>query len=81
MLVVDLTHKFELGVWKAFFSHLICILYATGPSGCLVLELDKRYVFLFVPIEKNIKQETPDSARFQLLVSIQSGNFPIVPLK
>ena len=29
----------------------------------------ERYVFPFVPIEKNIKQETPDSARFQLLIS------------
>ena len=81
MLVVDLMHEFELGVWKAVFSHLIRILYAAGPSGCLVSELDKRYVFPFVPIEKNVKQETPDSARFQLLVLIQSGNFPIMPLK
>ena len=81
MLVVDFMHEFELGVWKVVFSHLICVLYAAGPSGCLVLELDKRYVFLFVPIEKNIKQETPDSARFQLLISIQSGNFAITPLK
>lgn len=81
MLVVDFMREFELGVWKVVFSHLICVLYAAGPSGCLVLELDKRYVFLFVPIEKNIKQETPDSARFQPLIPIQSGNFSIMPLK
>ena len=81
ILVVDFMHEFELGVWKVVFSHLICVLYAAGPSGCLVLELDKRYVFLFVPIEKDIKQETPDSARFQPLISIQSGNFSIMPLK
>ena len=81
MLVVDFMHEFELGVWKVVFSHLICVLYAAGPSGCLVLELDKRYVFFFVPIEKNIKQETPDSARFQPLIPIQSGNFSIMPLK
>ena len=30
MLVVDLMHEFELGVWKVVFSHLICVLYATG---------------------------------------------------
>ena len=72
MLIVDLMHEFELGVWKVVFSHLIHILYATGPAGCLVLELDKRYVFPFVPIEKNIKPETPDSTRFQLSVSTQS---------
>ena len=26
MLVVDLLHEFELGVWKAIFIHLLCIL-------------------------------------------------------
>ncbi|KIM67436.1 hypothetical protein SCLCIDRAFT_46324, partial [Scleroderma citrinum Foug A] len=29
MLVVDLMHEFELGIWKALFTHLICILNAT----------------------------------------------------
>ena len=46
MLVVDLMHEFELGVWKAVFMHLIHILYAAGPSASLVSELDKRYIFL-----------------------------------
>jgi hypothetical protein len=44
MLVVDLLHEFELGVWKAVFSHLIRILYAAGASGRLVGELDRRFV-------------------------------------
>jgi hypothetical protein len=44
MLVVDLLHEFELGVWKAVFLHLIRILYAAGASGCLVAELDRRFV-------------------------------------
>jgi hypothetical protein len=44
MLVVDLMHEFELGVWKAVFSHLVSILYAAGASGRLVVELDRRYV-------------------------------------
>ena len=43
MLVVDFMHEFELGVWKALFMHLICILYAVTPSGRLVGVLDKRY--------------------------------------
>lgn len=43
MLVVDLMHEFELGVWKAVFTHLIRILYAAAPAGRLVAELDKRY--------------------------------------
>jgi hypothetical protein len=32
-------HKVELGVWKALFTHLICILDAMALLG----ELDKRY--------------------------------------
>jgi hypothetical protein len=42
MLVVDLMHEFELGVWKAVFTHLIRLLYAAGPGGRLVAELDRR---------------------------------------
>ena len=30
MLIVDLLHEFELGVWKAVLTHLIRILYAKG---------------------------------------------------
>lgn len=44
MLVVDLLHEFELGVWKALFTHLIRILYAAAPDGRLVAELDRRCV-------------------------------------
>ena len=40
MLVVDLLHEFELGMWKAVFTHLICILYAVAPNGNLVSELN-----------------------------------------
>jgi hypothetical protein len=43
MLVVDLLHEFELGVWKALFTHLIRVLYA-APGSSLVAELDRRYV-------------------------------------
>lgn len=35
MLVVDMMHKFELGVWKALFTHLLRVLYAaSGPCWC-----------------------------------------------
>jgi hypothetical protein len=44
MLVVDLLHEFELGVFKALFTHLIRILYAAAPDGSLVAELDRRYI-------------------------------------
>jgi hypothetical protein len=30
MLVVDLLHEFELGVWKAILTHLLRILNARG---------------------------------------------------
>lgn len=42
MLVVDIMHEFELGTWKAVFSHLIRVLYAISPSGNLVAQLDER---------------------------------------
>ena len=41
MLVVDLLHEFELGVWKAVFIHLMRILYAAG--GTAVQDLNYRY--------------------------------------
>ncbi|KIK19172.1 hypothetical protein PISMIDRAFT_38048, partial [Pisolithus microcarpus 441] len=41
MLVVDLLHEFELGVWKAIFSHLLRILDSLNESQ--LHELDQRY--------------------------------------
>ena len=62
MLVVDLMHEFELGVWKAIFTHLIRLLYVAGPGGWLVTELDRRYNN-FTPVKK-----TPDEIiRFRLV--------------
>lgn len=43
MLVVDLLHEFELGVWKSLFTHLIRLLHAAGRgSNDFVVELDRR---------------------------------------
>ncbi len=43
MLVVDLLHEFELGVWKSLFTHLVRLLYVAGKgSEMLVAELDSR---------------------------------------
>ncbi len=43
MLVVDLLHEFEIGVWKSLFFHLIRLLYAAGDgTDTLVVELDQR---------------------------------------
>jgi hypothetical protein len=38
MLVVDLLHEFELGVWKAIFIHLLQIL--DSLKGDVLSELD-----------------------------------------
>ncbi|KAF9461194.1 hypothetical protein BDZ94DRAFT_826153 [Collybia nuda] len=43
ILVVDLLHEFELGVWKMLFKHLIRLLYAEDPRGDLVAEINSRY--------------------------------------
>ena len=40
MLVVDLMHEVELGVWKAVFIHLLCIL--DCQNAALKHELDRR---------------------------------------
>jgi hypothetical protein len=41
MVVVDLMHEFELGVWKAIFLHLLRIVYAHGGAAAIA-ELDHR---------------------------------------
>jgi hypothetical protein len=43
MFVPDLLHEFELGVWKAIFTHLMRVLYGAG--GDLIQTLNWRYVF------------------------------------
>lgn len=42
MFVPDLLHEFELGVWKATFSHLLRILYAA--AGDTIQTLNTRWV-------------------------------------
>ena len=38
VLVVDLLHEFKLGIWKAIFIHLLCIL--DSLSGDVLSEPD-----------------------------------------
>ena len=48
MLVVDILHEFELGVWKSLFTQLIRLLYAAGKgSETLVAQLDSRFVVYY----------------------------------
>ncbi len=44
MFVPDLLHEFELGVWKAVFTHLLRIVYACGENKIQTLNL--RYVII-----------------------------------
>ncbi|KAF8238211.1 hypothetical protein L208DRAFT_1243389, partial [Tricholoma matsutake] len=37
LFVPDLLHKFELGIWKAVFTHLMHLLYACGGDGIHML--------------------------------------------
>jgi hypothetical protein len=46
MLLVDLMHEFELGVWRALFIHLLRMLDAA--NNTLIQELDRRFVDLSV---------------------------------
>ncbi|KAG1820998.1 uncharacterized protein BJ212DRAFT_1478103 [Suillus subaureus] len=41
VLMVNLLHEFEIGVWKSLFIHLLCIILAHDKS--LIHKLDKRY--------------------------------------
>lgn len=43
MLVVDLLHEYELGIWKSLFAHLVRILESV--DGNAVEELNARYAF------------------------------------
>ena len=39
-------HEFELGVWKAVFTHLLRLLYAQGGNG--IIKLNERYFKLVI---------------------------------
>jgi hypothetical protein len=48
LLTVDLLHEFELGVWKALFTHILRII--TAYSAKSLHELDKRYdTMIYLP--------------------------------
>jgi hypothetical protein len=70
MLVVDLLHEFELGVWKALFTHLIRILHAAAPQGGLVASLDRRYVDCTVSYQGLISSVT---TRFRAMPTFGSS--------
>jgi hypothetical protein len=75
LFVPDLLHEFELGVWKATFTHLIRILYARG--GDMIQALNIRYVVQFESLTTITNQL--DIAKFQLLAGIRFENSLIMP--
>jgi hypothetical protein len=71
MMVVDLLHEFELGVWKALLTHLIRILHVVSERpGTLTDILNSRYV---QRKHRKLYSHCPDSVRFLRLVGLQSG--------
>ncbi len=77
MLVVDLLHEFELGVWKSLFIHLIRLLYAAGKgSDRLIMELNARFVYAIILSCFYAISLFPDIARSQHLVLVPFASFP-----
>ncbi|KAI6096854.1 hypothetical protein F5141DRAFT_1190943 [Pisolithus sp. B1] len=50
LLLIDLLHKFKLGVWKAIFTHLIHILYAASGQGIQELNKSPHRVIMLFPL-------------------------------
>jgi len=79
MLVVDLMHEFELGVWKALFIHLLRILCSVNAAS--LHELNYRYTHSFdrPPIHTQL-EHCVVFGKYQHLVGIQSEDFDLMPL-
>ncbi|KAJ7117673.1 hypothetical protein C8R44DRAFT_578842, partial [Mycena epipterygia] len=78
MLVPDFMHEFELGVFKAFFVHLLRIVAAHG-GNALLGELDKRYVFRLIPIfgQSTIRRFTSNTSGLKKLAAWNYQNILI----
>ena len=78
MLVVDLLHEFELGVWKSLFTQLVHLLYAAGKgSDTLVAKLDSRFVLDSIIVDDIIHILPPiDIAKSRHLVLVPFKHFP-----
>lgn len=46
MLIVDMLHEFELGVWKSLFIHLLRMLAVLDIA--LIHELDRRSIYMIL---------------------------------
>jgi hypothetical protein len=74
MLVVDIMHEFELGVWKALFIHLLRILDCIDPG--LIIEMNRRYNYLTFYITGSTHSDCLQvTGKCQPLVKAQSDAF------
>ncbi|THH19983.1 hypothetical protein EUX98_g8669 [Antrodiella citrinella] len=67
MLVVDLMHEFELGVWKAVFTHLIRIIVSLGDS--VVQEFNLRYRQMPTFGRSTIRRKTSNTSALKKLAA------------
>jgi hypothetical protein len=80
MLVVDLLHEFELGVWKALFIHLLRILHAANKTS--ISELNRRYVKFIVNNEYITTHAMLEAiGRYPLLAETPLDGFQLTSLK
>ena len=75
MLVVDLLHEFELGVWKAVLTHLLRILHATKEKDRVQI-FNKRRAILHQT--DAYSQYILGFMMFLHLVGVQSDILPIM---
>jgi hypothetical protein len=74
MFVVDLLHEFELGIWKAIFTHLLRLLYAEGNDR--IQTLNKRCVT--IDYHMCSAHIISDSVMLQALAAALSGILEIM---
>ncbi|KAJ7097121.1 hypothetical protein B0H15DRAFT_920861 [Mycena belliarum] len=67
MLVPDFMHEFELGVFKAFFVHLLRILSSAG--GDLLTELDRRFRLIPTFGQSTIRRFTANTSGLKKLAA------------
>ncbi|KZS99358.1 uncharacterized protein LAESUDRAFT_668078, partial [Laetiporus sulphureus 93-53] len=74
MFVIDQMHEFELGVWKAIVTHLLCILYASGHNA--IQRFNKRWAQYTATPKICFKDFMTfvDFVKFLRLGTIQFGN-------
>ncbi|KAJ7707290.1 hypothetical protein B0H16DRAFT_1345296 [Mycena metata] len=70
MLVPDFMHEFELGVFKAFFIHLLRILVVHGgPAGTAINELDRRFRLIPTFGQSTIRRFTANTSALKKLAA------------